>query len=370
MQVKNISVILQNLNGGGAEKMMINLCNYFAESGLSVDLVLVRKEGPYLNYVDDNVNVVNLDSKKVMFSLWALIKYLKNKKPDAILSTLLIVNILTIIAKKLAFVNSRLVIREANNIEQNKKNTEYRSIRLAYQLMPWFYGYADAIVAISQGLADQLGELIPKMRNSISVIYNPVLSSSITKMYHHKLESRYAWYTEIDKPILIAIGRFVVQKDFETLIRSFELVKKKVDIALVILGEGPQRKKLELLIEELKLSDVYLPGFVDNPYVFLKKAKVFVLSSKWEGFGNVLVEALFAGLDVVATDCHSGPREILKDGKYGNLTSVGDFKMMADAIMNRLDIGAAISKDEIITYSKNYSAEKIGKQYLNLINRK
>jgi glycosyltransferase involved in cell wall biosynthesis len=166
------------------------------------------------------------------------------------------------------------------------------------------------------------------------VIYNPVIDSGFFEKSRQKLA--HGWRSN-QAPIVLGVGRLSKQKDFPTLVRAFRLVRDAQIARLVILGEGEDRESLSMLIRSLGLeNDIDLPGFVENPFAFMSKASVFVLSSTWEGLPNVLIQALAAGAPIVSTDCPSGPREILKDGLYGELVPVGDHVSMAHAILRQL----------------------------------
>jgi len=191
-------------------------------------------------------------------------------------------------------------------------------------------------VAVSRGVADDLARLTGLPREKIQVIYNPVVTPELFVKAEEPLG--HPWFAAGEPPVILGVGRLHEAKDFQTLIRAFALVRKKRVARLVILGEGEERPKLEALVRELGLEEeVALPGFVDNPFKYMKRAGVFVLSSQWEGFGNVLVEAMACGTPVVSTACPSGPEEILENGRWGRLVSVGDVDALAEAIILTLD---------------------------------
>jgi len=202
--------------------------------------------------------------------------------------------------------------------------------------MSRLYPQAHNIVAVSQGVAEDLSTLIQLSPDRVTVIYNPVITPNLLEQALAPLT--HPWFEREQPPVILGAGRLSLQKDFPTLLRAFALVRQHRPARLVILGEGEERANLERLAIELGIqNDVSMPGFVDNPFAFMAKASVFVLSSAWEGFGNVLVEALACGCPVVATDCRSGPREILDNGRYGRLVPVGDHEALAKAILETLD---------------------------------
>jgi glycosyltransferase involved in cell wall biosynthesis len=172
-------------------------------------------------------------------------------------------------------------------------------------------------------------------RNLIQVIYNPVITPDLRINSQMPLE--HPWFNLGEPPVILAVGSLTAQKDFPTLLKAFVQLRKIRNARLLILGEGEERTAIEALVKQLGLEqDVSLPGFVVNPYPYMFRAPVFVLSSKWEGLPTVVIEALFCGTLIVSTDCPSGPREILQDGQYGQLVPVGDSVNMAQAIENVL----------------------------------
>src|ERR1700676_133737 len=192
----------------------------------------------------------------------------------------------------------------------------------------WVLHRADAVVEVSKGVADDLVEHAPKCRAHMKVIYNPIISSNMFKLANQPVE--HAWFQPGEPPVILGAGRLAEQKDFATLIRAFARVRQQRPARLLILGEGEERQRLEALADELGIrQDVSLPGYEENPYKFMSKAALFVLSSAWEGFGNVVVEALAAGARVLATDCRDGPREIVEAVGQGRLVQVGDSAAMA-----------------------------------------
>ena len=229
-------------------------------------------------------------------------------------------------------------------------------------LLPFLYRFADHIVAISEGLGDQLGRIIPSRKTDIHVIYNPVIDDTIDTLLQKPVPTDFDFIKNIKKPIIMGMGRLVPQKDFATLIKAFKLVREKKEASLVILGEGYLREELLKLAEYLKIKDdVYLPGFTKNPYKVLSMGDVFVLSSRWEGFGNVLVEAMYCGLSVISTDCPSGPSEILNNGQFGSLYPIGDADELSNILMN----------EKKVNYNKKYLEEfnssYISNQYEKLL---
>ncbi|NJS16372.1 MAG: glycosyltransferase [Nostocaceae cyanobacterium CSU_2_110] len=174
------------------------------------------------------------------------------------------------------------------------------------------------------------------------------------------------WFEKNSPPVFLAVGRLTEQKDFSTLIKAFSLVRKEKLARLIILGEGEARGQLEATIKNLGISeDVLLPGFTDNPYAYMYNANAFVLSSRWEGLPTVLIEAMACGCPVVATDCPSGPQEILAAGKYGELVCCGDVLALSKAMLNVLD--NPINSEILTQRTQDFSFDKAVSRYLELI---
>jgi glycosyltransferase involved in cell wall biosynthesis len=343
---KHIALFLPSLRGGGAEKVMVNLALGFVEQGLKVELVLAKAEGPYLSRVPEEVRVVDLGARRVLYSLPGLVRYLRRERPQAMLSALNYANIVAIWAKLLARVQTHLVVSEHNTLSFSTQNASSVRVKLLPLLIKIFYPYADAVVAVSHGVAEDLITMTGLPMEKVKVIYNPVITPELFAKAEEPLD--HPWFRPGEPPVVLGVGRLTQQKDFPTLIRAFALVRKERPARLMILGEGEERPKLEALVRELRLEeDVALPGFVDNPYKYMKRAAVFVLSSRWEGFGIVLVEAMALGTPVVATDCPSGPAEILENGKWGHLVPVGEPLHLARAILKILQDDVYISPPKV-----------------------
>lgn len=334
---KRIAIFMPTLFGAGGQRSMINLAHGLADNGYIVDMVLAEMEGEFLSDIRESVNLVDLEASRALTSLPALVRYLKKERPDAMLSVFGYVNIVAIWAWRLAAVSTKLFVNEQNTVSQEAGNAPSWRQRITPVLMKHFYPMADGIVVVSNGVRDDLAQLTDIPRQDITVIYNPSVEGA-NVLEKAKAPLDHPWFKTDQPPVLIAIGRLEQQKDYPTLIKAFAKVRKTQPVHLLILGEGRERSSLEALIKEHKLDeDVSLPGFVMNPYAYLARASLFVLSSRWEGLPTVLIEALCCSTKVVSTDCPSGPKEILKDGKYGQLTPVGDVEALAQAITVTLE---------------------------------
>jgi glycosyltransferase involved in cell wall biosynthesis len=361
---KHIAIFLPSLRGGGAERVMLNLARLFAQNNYQVDLVLSKAEGPYLSQVPKNIKIVNLNVSRVALSLLPLVRYLRKNKPYVLISALSHVNVVAILATKLAFTKTKILVTEHSTLSRSLLYPMNFRSRLLPFFMKLFYPIAGHIVAVSYGVADDLSKVLNISRSKIQVIYNPIISDEFFKKANE--EVNHPWFKDEQYPVILAVGRLTEAKDFPTLIKAFYYVRQKKKARLVILGEGEKRKELINLIKKLDLdNDVDIAGFVENPYSYMKRCSVFVLSSKWEGLPTVLVEALACGANIVATDCPSGPREILKNGKYGSLVNVGDEKGLAQEILKKLE---DVQNKKVLTEAyKPFTDETVFNNYLKLL---
>lgn len=331
----SVAIFLPGLDGGGAERVMLNLARGFVEQGIKVDLVLVRAEGPYLSQVPSQVRVVSLGNRRLLLSIPTLMRYLQREQPVAMLCGQEDVNIVALWARLLTGVSTRIAVIVHNNLSRDAHNATQLKRRLTPYLVRWFYPWADATVTVSKGVAEDLAQIGLPL-DGIEVIYNPVVTPDLFKKAQEPVE--HTWFLPGQPPVILGVGRLEKQKDFPTLIRAFGQVRQQHPVRLIVLGEGPERSHLEALVQEMDLmEDVAFPGFVANPYAYMAQSALCVLSSAWEGFGNVLVEAMATGTPVVSTNCESGPAEILANGQYGKLVAVGDIKGMVEAIIETLN---------------------------------
>jgi glycosyltransferase involved in cell wall biosynthesis len=330
---RHIAIYLPNLAGGGAERVMVNLAEGFCERGYHVDMVLAKAQGPYLKSLSKEINVIDLDAKSVFFSLAALVNYLKENKPKTLYTALGHTNIIAVLAKKLARVSTAVVI-SVHNVTPPYLRT-FSKENLLQRFYPVFYKQADAVVAVAKGVAEDIAKKANLAAKDVTVIYNPVVTPIMFEKA--RAEVPHKWFEAGQPPVILGIGRLTEQKDFPTLISAFALLRKQQQAHLLILGEGEDRPSLERLAKSLGVEqDVYLPGFVDNPYAYLAKANAFVLSSIYEGLPTVLIEALALGTPVVSTNCMSGPSEILEEGKYGAIVPMKDIEALANAMAQTL----------------------------------
>ena len=356
----DVGVFLPSLRGGGAERVMLNLAIGFLDRGLTVDLVLVNAEGPYLSEVPPGIRLVDLRSRRTLSALLPLSRYLRQDPPSALLSAMDHTNAVAFMARKLAGVDTRSV----GTIHTTISESVSRANNLRHRLSPlWIralYPLGDHLVAVSSGVAADFLRTAGRRSPSVSVIPNPVITRNVRVKAGQAIE--HPWFARDDVPVLLSVGRLARPKGLNCLLEAFRLVRAERAARLIILGDGPERGPLERLADALGVSaDLDMPGFLENPYKFMANADVFVLSSEWEGLPTALIEALALGTRVVATDCPSGPSEILgTDSPW--LVPVGDPHALASAINRRLD-----SQEPPASHLSPYTVEEAVERYLEVL---
>ncbi len=365
-----LAFFIPHLHGGGAERVTVSLIKGLVARGFPVDLVLVnRGEGAYQKEIPQRCRIVDLRARRALTSIPAFIRYLKRERPRVVITALTHVNVAALIARALSRVRVPLIVTEHSAFSASHPYAERQSTaRFLPPLMRWLYPKADFVVGVSQGVIDDLKRVLRFDSEKFRVIYNPIVDEELLRKAQEPLD--HPWFQEGEPPVILAAGRLHISKDFPNLLRAFSLVRKEIPSRLVILGEGEERKELENLAQELGIHEhLHLPGFVENPYKYMKHATVFVLSSQWEGFGNVLVEAMACGCPVVSTDCPSGPREILRDGEYGVLVPPKDPEKLAQGILRVLenqDLRRELS-EKGKKRSLDFTVEKAVEGYVRLV---
>ena len=359
-----IAIVLHDLRGGGAERACLRLARGMVASGRQVDLVLVRREGAYLSDIPPGVGLTVLDKPRVSQSIGALARHFHRTRPKAVLSALTHMNLATIAATHLSGSGARLVVSERNQISAKAREAQGAWQRAVYRAVPLAYRAADRVVAVSGGVAADLAQFGRLPDSKIRVIHNPVFDPDIEALAQAPLD--HPFFAAGGPPIVVAAGRLHNQKGFDVLLRAFAMARARIDCRLVILGEGPERARLSAQAEQSGLGyDIDMPGFCANPFALMARAGAFVLSSRWEGFPNALVEAMACGAPVVATDCPSGPREILQAGRIAPLVPVDDADALARAIIATLaarpDTAASRAR------AQGFSVAAAAQQYLDAL---
>ncbi len=327
-----IAFLLRDLGEGGAERSSLRLANGLAQKGgFSVAMFLLKAGGPMRVSVRSEVDVADLGGSFVR-----LVGELRARRIDFLLPVYTSMRALLAklyLSRSADMKKMKVILSQRNMFTMDRGPIQTRLRFLRCRLL---YPLASGCVCISQGVADEMKALGLLPSEKIHVVYNPVLTEELEAQMVEP--PTHPWFGEGCPPVILGVGRLGDQKDFATLVRAFSLLaRERGDIRLAILGEGRQRKMLEELVREFGLTGrVLLPGYVANPYPWMKRAALFVLTSRFEGFGNVVAEALACGCNVVSTDCRSGPAEILDGGRYGRLARVGDPEDVARAMREAL----------------------------------
>lgn len=362
-KMKPIAFFLPNLYGGGAERVAINLLKGMAEKDVPLDLVLADAEGPYLELVPKSVRMINLGAGRVLKAMLPLSRYLRENRPTALLSHLNHANVVALFARNLARTKTRLVVVEHNTLSAGQ--SKFIRGRFLKPFMQWLYPSADAIVGVSKGVALDLEQQLLLPAGKVMTIYNPVVDRELLAKANTPLD--HPWFQKDSPPVFLAVGRLSTQKDFSTLIQAFALFRKQAMARLLILGEGELRPELEDAIDKLGIAeDVSMPGFLPNPYAYMRQATAFILSSRWEGLPTVLIEAMACGCPVISTDCPSGPKEILEAGKYGLLVPIGD-PVALSKVMLQMVANPPVNRELLIQKSMDFSFEKAVDNYLAIL---
>ena len=360
---QRIAFFTPSLGGGGAERVVVTLANYYATQGYSVDLIMSYCKENYVKELHSAVQLHNLRIKRRMLAAARLAKALRQIRPVALLATLN--TFAAVLAQRLARIPMRVVLREANTPSVELRATHSSPLKrgISQTAMRWLYPRADAVIAVSKGVAQDLLNHVPQLEPKLTVIYNPVIDAEFYAKADAPVE--HPWFQSSQPPVILGVGRHHPQKGYDTLLRAFARVRQETFARLVILGEGPESPNLERLAAELGVAaDMDMPGFDPNPFRYMRRAGVFVQSSRYEGLPNVLIQAMACGCPVVSTDCPNGPAEILDGGRYGPLVPVDDVEALAYAMAQALAGKVAPAPTE---WLEQFRVEAVAEQYLRVM---
>lgn len=358
---KRLAFLLPDMRGGGAERVALRLIEDFVDAGHQIDLVLMAAEGELIAQLPPQVRIIDLKAERIRNAVLPIRDYLRRERPAALQASMWPLTIAAVIARRLAGSKARLVVSDHSTL--SRQYGHYRGLKRLFlkASVRLLYPRADARVIVSNGSADDLAALSGIPRDSIEVIHNPVARPPDQDV-PGEIEALWGQ----GKARILTVGSLKPEKNHQLLIDSFALLRERRAARLLIVGEGSERPALERLIAERNLGDdVLLPGFAADPWPFYASADLFVLSSDFEGFGLVLVEAMRAGLKVVSTDCEHGPGEILDSGAYGLLVPCADRGKLAEAMLAALD--AEVDREALKARAEEVSGAAASVRYLDLM---
>lgn len=357
-----IAIFAATSGHSGVDRVVRNLTVQLDAWGIGVDLLRVRGHGPAVDlHALTHARAVDLGSRHVTGALPALVRWLRRARPTALLTDKDRVNRIAVLARELAGVETRLAVRLGTTVSVNLKDRGWLERTLQRASIRHLYPRADTVIVPSQGAADDLVDWAGLEPALVRVVRSPIVTPRLAELAETRPTHR--WIADsADTPIVLGVGELGSRKDFETLVRAFAAVRRQRPCRLIILGRGRKHDQLRALADGLGVgADVDLPGFEPNPYGYMARAAVYVLSSRWEGMPVALVEALAVGTPAVATDCPSGPAEVLDGRHCGTLVPIGDVTAMAAGIGHWLDhrpdpadLAAAVAPYRIEQSARDY----------------
>ncbi len=358
-----IALFTRYLTMGGIQKNMMKLANEFVRRGYSVDIVLAKEGGEVKDELIPGVRIVDLNSRRMIGALPGLTRYINSNKPAAILSGEQPSNFIALWSKMLSSSDTKFVISVHQNMTLYSRTVPFWYRRMIPALIRIFYPLAHLIVPVSRGIGEDLLQFSPNLKSKTKPVYNPVIDETIFEKADEPVT--HPWFSP-DYSTILAVGRLSPEKNFGLLIRSFARIHTEIpDLRVIILGDGVQKDHLKELADKQGVADkVDFKGFVKNPYAYMARADVFVLSSIFEGLPTALIESLACGCPVVSTNCPSGPDEILKGGEYGKLVPVNDEEALAAAIKESLS--EHHEKSVLRKRAEDFSVQNSVDQYLDI----
>jgi glycosyltransferase involved in cell wall biosynthesis len=351
---------------GGGPVVAVNLANYLAQCGVKVQVpVFTRLPRDRLPFRFDpavDVTVLHGQSRLALFA--QIVTSLRRHRPQVVLAGGHKADVLAARAGLIPGLRFDLWAWLHHHLSSEMAGWPEAKRRRRVRAWRWVIRRAKGVITVSQGIADDLIRVTGCPPQKVTVIYNPIIHPRLAARLEEPPD--HPWLTDGGPPVVLGVGRLVGEKDFQTLIRAFALVHTIRPARLLLIGEGEERARLAEQALSLGLGKVVdLPGFRPNPLPYMRAARLLVLPSRTEGFGNVLVEALYCGTPIVSTDCPSGPREILGDGRYGRLVPVGDSQSMASAILETLR--APPERERLRARAMEFSVERSAERYCRIM---
>jgi len=332
-----LAVIFPSLAGGGLEKVQLSLVNEWCGQGIETDIVVSRLHGPLATLIPAEAAVFELAGNHPYWFPFGLFRYLKKRKPTHILSSANDINVIVLALAKLLRVNVPIVVSVHNHLSSEleaAKGFDRFKLWAVIWLLKRLIHRSNAVVAVSRGVADDLLRHFSIRPSQLHVIYNPVISPQTYRQMTLPLAN---CPVPQSKPWVLFVGRLVKAKGIDVLLNAYQSILQDTDAHLVLMGTGPLEKDIAKQVNLMGLAPrIHLIDFQENPLPWMREASVVVLPSRHEGLGNVLIEAMACGTQVISTDCPSGPSEILDDGRFGQLVPVDDCEELAKALLRIL----------------------------------
>jgi len=362
---KKVTFFLENIDEGGAERAVIELANYVAIAGYKVDLIVGWGRSSYREEISPRVNFIDLECRNKLRLLLRLSRYLCNTRPTIIMSALDNANIMLLIARKLSGFRGRVVISQRAALGASFFGVPWWRILIKKKLMKALFSAADAIISNSKYAASELIKIMPEISEKTFTIHNAVDITHIQDLGKRALKHKDV--AKNNSASLVVVGSLKKRKNIELCLRSFKIVSLQRKVHLNIIGDGPEREKLEKLVRDLGLQKkVYFRGFDKNPFRWMAKASVLISSSAGEGCSNVILQAMALNCPIVATDCPGDSAELLGHGDWGRLVPAGDAQGMATAIIETLD---KPNKKNTKTHIRQFSVARYLDSYIKVFFR-
>jgi glycosyltransferase involved in cell wall biosynthesis len=356
---------LPTLHGGGAQRAILNLAEGLQARGYNVELVVGDARGELASAIPRQVTVVDLRCPRLRSAVIPLARYLRQHQPDCLLSTVTHANVVALLAAGLARGRTRSVVRLSSMLSAKAQGTALRDY-VTFAFARRLYRRADLLVASSRGAALDAARIAGVDVTAVKVAPSPLVPEDVAALAQEPVN--HPFFAPGQPPVVLGVGRLACDKDFPALVSAFARVRRMRQVRLVILGEGPLRRQLERVADECGVADdVSLAGFVENPFQYMAASAVYVLTCQDEGMPGSLVQALACGVPVVATDCPSGPRELLEDGKHGALVPMGDVVALAEAIGAALRQPRAVAPEVWLPYRTDHAVERYAELIMALV---
>lgn len=363
-----LAVILPSFAGGGLERVQLSLVKEWIKQGIEIDLVVSRMRGPLCNLIPAETSVFEIAGSHSYSFPVGLIRYLKKRKPTHILSSANDVNVITLSVARLLRLNVPIVISVHNHLSSElalANGVALYKLRAVVWLLKRMIFRANTVVAVSQGVADDLERHFSLRPGQLQVVFNPVVSP---ETYQRMTDPLLTCPVPEATPWILYVGRLVHAKGVDLLINAFERISQSNKAHLVLMGSGPLQDEIAKQIKRIGLtSRIHLVGFQENPLPWMREANVVVLPSRHEGLGNVLIEAMACGTQVVATDCPSGPSEILDGGRFGQLVPVDNCEELAKALLRSLMCDFWIDSDLLRKRAELFTESRAAQEYFALL---